>query len=347
MPTTYDFDQIRIGLPDVRPMSDISQVIKSAIRPVPEGAMRTQGELHEIASAVSGKLLSEGVEQRSQEEIKRLNQRARVQMKEKWDVDYDETIQDARTSMLRLVDSMRVPEEVKCGLRCQLDAAEFENSGTTVASLLDPDTGLYTVHLSPALVLFLALRLREVFGNEVTSDLLRASIVYCVGHELGHVLGATFEAGESYFDRSAAIKYGDVYMADFPIQYTSEPDHPISDHEQLSLDFMKEERFAGYFSWELLRGLGFRAEGPSDVNRALMSEVYALGLRPVELLYILNDAIFQMMQENIPEHDYRITKLAAMLMGQVLRNTHLAEIYPFDQEAVESIIMKSWKARNS
>jgi len=275
----------------------------------------------------------------------RLNSRAR-EMFLKYGISYDHEIQRVKDVAARTIATLPIPLEAQVYLINKVEQISFKTDSYNLSTEHEADK---VVRLAPFLSLYEAETTSGVFRQELQRDLLRGVIVNHAGHEIGHIIDAlTFPPAKSKFDCSAAVRYGDNYMTDFPIKYIYPEE---DDWVAIPYKTMKGERFANYFAKDILEGMGFRSEIYQDLNRRNLEDVFACPYNPWDIGVICSFARGYLLDleaksQEIPNHqDLAILarNLGGFIVEDVFSSHALAALFPFPKSAAADILTSAWQ----
>lgn len=266
------------------------------------------------------------------------NSHALERMRREWQVDFDTEVSAARQAMLVSVNSLSISLDAKTNIRSRLDHTAYSLRNRSAVTEYDPTKHLSKISLSPAISLAMAIKIARAFGHSVNAGLIKSLVWSTVGHECGHVIDCSIPGD------SAALRFADHHMNDFPIQYVIK-----NPNDFLSAPFgrMKTERFAGFFATDVIKGSGLSIPATADESRFHLTQVFNTPLNPYELIDIFMESIRYLSSirtgPSNPLIDRGIELLNGILRSMLIANTHLAELYPLPKRAVEDVLKKAWQ----
>ena len=255
-------------------------------------------------------------------------------------------INEFRDALHRCVEDLHIEEDAKRVINGYLDQAYIDlRHPDPWKSYADFRDGHIYVNLHAGYMGIMARTMEEVFRQPTTANTDHVVVARHTAHEEAHGLDMALRHFLKLSD-SPSLLYGDAYMGDFPYvwkrsSYThADMMHPI-------LEWAKQERFADYFSWAVIRGLHYPENILVDMARIHLESPFQTGLTLGQMRLVIEGAKHEidMGFGQLPaDEQVKRTHIVTLMLIDTFENPGIPLLYPFSRGTVETIINTAWRA---
>jgi len=270
------------------------------------------------------------------------------ELDQQFGINFEEEVDRIRTLIPELVHSLNIPDESKQHIKQYLDSVRFRYAANAEGDQYGY-SGLSVTHdsipyifLYPWSIVGGAYTLAHFFGQEVSADLIKATIAETVGHELGHKVAESLAETSDDFKFPPQVQ--ESFFKRFPIDFSSPESEEDHNFAQIFPHITLKECFADYFCTWASSALGYRSEILLDKARLELVHPYITGL-PFHKLHTYTQGLVEGICAGSPKPEevgHEMCMASLTMYSSMYKNYGLFYLYPFTRTEIEDLIKANY-----